>query len=161
MKWNFISFRFWSMNLVIFLRNFDGFFILSEFHGYSQKMMKCLEIFFSRARVWGAIRKKDSQISLDFAPKIIEFFRIYKICILLHRSNLGNFANLRQNFVDFSWNFAKSKLINYEKNFWPLWPPWPPFFDRRDHRFLTTLTAVTTVFWPPWPQNPKKKIEEG
>ena len=53
MKWNFISFRFWSMNLVIFLRSFDG--ILSEFHGYSQKMMKCLEFLIKSAR---KMRKK-------------------------------------------------------------------------------------------------------
>ena len=32
----------------IFLRNFCG--ILSEFHGYSQKMMNCLEILIKRAR---------------------------------------------------------------------------------------------------------------
>ena len=41
------------MNLVIFLRNFDG--ILSEFHGYSQKMIKCHEILIRSAR---KMRKK-------------------------------------------------------------------------------------------------------
>ena len=41
------------MNLVIFLRTFDG--ILSEFHGYSQKMMKCHEILIRSAR---KLRKK-------------------------------------------------------------------------------------------------------
>ena len=37
------------------------------------------------------------------------FFEIYKICILLHRSNLGNCENLHQEFADFCWNFAKIK----------------------------------------------------
>ena len=36
------------MNFVIFLRNVGG--ILSEFHGYSQKMMKCLELLIKSAR---------------------------------------------------------------------------------------------------------------
>ena len=45
------------MNLVIFLRNFDG--ILSEFHGYSQKMMKCHEILIRSAR---KMRKKAEKI---------------------------------------------------------------------------------------------------
>ena len=58
------------MNLVIFRRNFDG--ILSEFHGYSQKMMKCLEFLIKSAR---KMRKKaeNSGIGAKFHSFISSF----------------------------------------------------------------------------------------
>ena len=70
------------MNLVIFLRIFGG--ILSEFHGYSQKMMKCLEILINSAR---KVRKKveNSGIGAKFHFFLLIFFQIYKISLPLYR----------------------------------------------------------------------------
>ena len=67
------------MNLVIFLRNFDGF--LSEFHGYSQKMMKCLEILINSAR---KVRKKaeNSGIGAKFHC-FISFFQSHPYSVVL------------------------------------------------------------------------------
>ena len=67
------SFRFWSLNLVIFPRKIDG--ILSEFHGYSQKMMNCLEILRKTAR---KMRKKaeKSGIGAKFHP----FLSLFQAC---------------------------------------------------------------------------------
>ena len=39
--------------------------------------------------------------SQEYLQNIQDHLRICKICILLPHSNLGNFTNLRQNFVDF------------------------------------------------------------
>ena len=61
------------MNLVIFLRDFDG--ILSEFHGYSQKMMKCLEILRKSARKRRE-KAENSGIGAKF-HSFISFFQSY------------------------------------------------------------------------------------
>ena len=82
MKWNFISFRFWSMNFGHFSVKFWWFF--SEFHGYSQKMMKCLEILIKTAR---KMREKaeNSGICAKFNP-FISFFEFFSILSLVGSS---------------------------------------------------------------------------
>ena len=64
------SFLFWSLNLVIFPRKIDG--ILSEFHGYSQKMMNCLEILLNTARkIWKKSGKFRNWCEVSSVPFIV------------------------------------------------------------------------------------------
>ena len=78
------------MNLVIFLRNFDVF--LSEFHGYSQKMMKRLEILIKSAP---KTRKKaeNSGIGAKFYS-FISFFQSHPYFSWLARGRANVYAPL-------------------------------------------------------------------
>ena len=77
------------MILVIFLRNFDR--ILSEFHGYSQKMMKYLEFLIKSAR---KMRKKTENSGTCAKFKISFVHFIFSILSLVHRLAGFLFAGL-------------------------------------------------------------------